>query len=561
MTFNRSQKYLLLAIVGILLTVSSLIIIYIGDVPLAKTQTVRFQDPNGDRLVGEYTSGTNDAGVLLLEGFNSDQMALKSIKSEFSCLGFHTFSFDFSGHGRSCETIKLDNAATDRFANQVIRAKEKFKSLSGLNDSQIILVGHSMGARVALQSATMDPNNVSGMILIGCQVNLIPNVQSGFFTGISDLELEWVANLSASNPPVDILLLSGSLDDILTPTAANKLYEKLGGASATYNRELKIYPLLLHNYEIYSPQLISDSVNWALENIGMDSSPDYFAFQSLSRIICWIIALIGLFITPIFGAKYLTEKKKNKKEETPQQKDAERDYTKFKIKNLKKYFIYKLILWIGAVPIALGLLSLFFLIPIGIPIFSLVYIGFIGSYGLLMLLLYNRGKMPGTEGRLSLNFKLDKTYIDKNTLIAIGVSLGFIVLGALFFNSGINYVFPLNYKMIWLLIFTLLTIPGFFIGHKEAALLNQSGYSSTRNNLILWMIGLIPFFVVSIFFGILGSVSGMIGSIHGIIILIFAIVSGNFIDKINGRSIVAAIYQGFLIQFLLLTQCALFAIF
>jgi predicted esterase len=536
-------------------------VIYIGDLPLAKTQTIRFQDPNGDTLVGEYTSGSTNAGVLLLEGFNSDQMAMKSIKSEFSSLGFHTFSFDFSGHGRSCDTIQLDNAETDRFANQVLSAKEKFKTLSSLNDSQIILIGHSMGARVALQSASMDPNNVSGMILIGCQVNLMPNVQSGFFTGVSDLELEWVVNLSASNPPVDILLLSGSLDDILTPTAANKLYEKLGGASATYDRELIIYPLLLHNYEIYSPQLISDSVNWATTNLGMSGMSDYFAFQSLSRLICWIIALIGLFITPIFGAKYLKERKKGINKEKSGQKEVKKANTDLKIINLKKYFIYKLILWLGAIPIALGLLSLFFFIPIGIPIFSLVYIGFIGSYGLLMLLLYSRGKIPGTEGKLRLNFKIDKTEINKNTLIALGVSLGFIVLCALFFNSGINYVFPLNYKLIWLVIFTLLTIPGFFIGHKEAVLLNQSRLSSKRNNVILWSIGLVPFFIVSIFFGILGSVSGMIGSIHGIIILIFAIVSGNFIEKINGKSIITTIYQAFLIQFLLLTQCALFAIF
>lgn len=125
MTFNRSQKYLLIAIVGILLSVSSLMVIYMGDLPLAKTQQVRFQDPNGDTLVGEYTSGSIDAGVLLLEEFNSDQMAMKSIKSEFSSLGFHTFSFDFSGHGRSCDTIQLDNAETDRFANQVLSAKEK----------------------------------------------------------------------------------------------------------------------------------------------------------------------------------------------------------------------------------------------------------------------------------------------------------------------------------------------------------------------------------------------------------------------------------------------------
>lgn len=232
-----------------------------------------------------------------------------------------------------------------------------------------------------------------------------------------------------------------------------------------------------------------------------------------------------------------------------------------KIVNLKKYFVYKLILWLGAVPIALVLLSLFFFFPIGIPIFSLIYIGFIGSYGILMLLLYYKGKVPGTEGSLSINFKPNKEENNKNILIAIAASLGFIILTAFFFNSGINYVYPLNNKIIWLTIFTFLTIPGFFVAHKEATLLYRSKYSNKKNHAILWLIGLVPFFIVSIFFGILGSISGMIGSIHGIIILIFAFISGNFIAKINEKPTVATIYQSFLIQLLVLTQCALFAIF
>jgi pimeloyl-ACP methyl ester carboxylesterase len=561
MNLDTAQKYLIIAVFGILLTVSSLIIIYIGDIPLVRAKTVSFQDSGGDTLIGKYTPGTMDEGVILLEGFNSDQTAMRSINSEFSSLGFHTFSFDFSGHGRSSGTIKFDNAATDRFANQVLTAKEKFKTLSGLNDTQIILVGHSMGARVALQSAILDPYNVSGLILIGCQVNLIPNVQAGFFTGVSDLELEWVKNLSASNPPVDILLLSGSLDDILTPKSANLLYEKLGGSTAPFERKLKIYPLLFHNYEIYSPLLISDSINWAQENLGDGKNPQYFALQALIRKIFWITALIGLFITPIFGVKYLKETKNGANEDKTEKNEKTNVQSDFRIVNLKKYFIYKLILWLGAIPIALILLSIFFVIPIGIPIFSLVYIGFIGSYGLLMLLLYYKGKVPGTEGKLSINFKPDKEVNNKNNLIAIMASIGFIILCAFFFNSGINYVFPINNKIIWLIIFTCLTVPGFFVGHKEATLLYQSQLSNKKNNVVLWLIGLVPFFIVSIFFGILGSISGMIGSIHGIIILIFAIISGNFIAKINEKPTVATIYQSFLIQFLVLTQCALFSVF
>jgi pimeloyl-ACP methyl ester carboxylesterase len=560
MKFENSKKESYLALIGLLLAISSLVVIYAGDISLFKSQNITFQDSNGDILFGKYHPGSKDAGIIILEGFSTDLMAMRSINSEFSSLGFHTFAFDFSGQGRSGGKLGFDNAATDRLAKQVLQAKEQFKSLSGLNGSQIILLGHSMGARVALQSATMDTNNVSGLILIGCQVNLIPNVQAGFFTGVSDLSLEWVQNLSAINPPADILLLSGALDDIITPEAANLLYEKLGADTSPFIRELEIYPLLFHNYEIYSPSLITKSMNWAVETLGLESNPKYLAAQALVRKIFWVIALLGLFMTPIFGAKYLTSVNKNSAEHV-KEREKKNNEPNLEIKNLKRFYRYKLLLWLAAIPIAILLLSLFFFIPIGLPIFSLFYVGFIGSYGILMLILYYKGKVPGTEGILSINFKIDKEQIDKKLGISIGISIGFIILCSLFFNSGINYVFPLNMRLVWLLIFTLLTIPGFFIGQMEASLLKDSRYSSRKNQIWLWLIGLVPFFLLSILFAALGSISGMIGSIHGIIILVFVIVSGSFIAEISQKPIVAIIYQSFLIQLLVLTQGALFGIF
>jgi fermentation-respiration switch protein FrsA (DUF1100 family) len=560
MKFENSRKELYFALTGIILTISSLVIIYAGDMSLFNSQYITFQDSNGDNLFGEYQPGTQNAGIIILEGFSTDLMAMRSINSEFSSLGFHTFAFDFSGQGRSGGTLGFDNAATDRLAKQVLQAKEKFKSLSGLNDSQIILLGHSMGARVALQSATMDTNNVSGLILIGCQVNLIPNVQAGFFTGVSDLNLEWVQNLSLTTPPVDILLLSGALDDIITPEAANLLYEKLGAKTSPYIRELEIYPLLFHNYEIYSPPLITKSMNWAVEALGLESNPQYYATQALIRKIFWVIALLGLFMTPIFGAKYLTSVNKNFGEHEKERENNDKE-PNLNINNLKRFYQYKLLLWLAAIPIAILLLSLFFFIPIGLPIFSLFYVGFIGSYGLLMVILYYKGKVPGTAGKLSINFKMDTKQIDKKLGISISISIGFIILCSLFFNSGINYVFPLNMRLVWLSIFTLLTIPGFFIGQMEAYLLKETRYSSRKNQIWLWLIGLIPFFLISILFAALGSVSGMIGSIHGIIILVFVIVSGSFIAEVSQKPIVAIVYQSFLIQLLVLTQGALFGIF
>jgi len=584
-------------LIGILLVISSFTILYSIDYLLTKSETVTFQDFNGDKLVGEYTRGNKFAGVLILEGFGSDQIAIKSIASEFASVGFHVFTFDFSGQGRSSGSLTFDNAATYRLAKQVLIAKNIFKLLSGLPDSRIIIVGHSMGARVALQTATFDTNPVGGLILLGTQVNLEINLQSDFFTGVSDTSLFWVLNLSSYEPPVDILLLSGSWDDILTPSAAQKLYLKLGAELSPYTRDIIIYDYVFHNYEIYNPVLISDAINWALRELGLDLTPNYFAMKALIRKIIWILALIGFIIIPIAGARYIQQKKKqkdkkidikkpinsNSNEEVKNKKRNNEDNSRIgkysendktienlesenlfniHIQNIRKFLKFKLIAWLGSLPIALLLLSLFFLIPIGLPIFSLFFVGFLSSYGIFMIILYLKNRMPGTDGEISLKFNIKNFRRDENNIKAIATSILLIISCLFFFNSGINFVFPFNTsRFIWLIIFSILTIPGFYIGQKESKMLEKGDYGKKLYQIGLWIIGLVPFFGISILFALVRSTSGFIGSIQGILVLIFVIISGNFIAKIASNTSIAIIYQSFLIQLLVLTQGSLFAIF
>ena len=171
--------------------------------------------------------------MLLLEGFGSDQVTMTSLAREFAGGGWHVFTFDFSGHGRSGGTLDFDNARTDRLAKQTLAALKEFQRNSGLAPEQIVIAGHSLGARVALQAASMSPQKVAGLVLLGTQVNLSTNVQSEFFTGTSDSDLPWVQALGPQNPPVPVLLVSGEWDDILTPAAARLLFGRLSGERFT----------------------------------------------------------------------------------------------------------------------------------------------------------------------------------------------------------------------------------------------------------------------------------------------------------------------------------------
>ena len=97
----KKLPFSILTFLGLFLALGSIITVAVIDRPLANRQSVTFIASTGDSLVGTYYPGTEPAGVILLEGFGSDQVTMTSLASEFARSGWHVFIFDFSGHGRS----------------------------------------------------------------------------------------------------------------------------------------------------------------------------------------------------------------------------------------------------------------------------------------------------------------------------------------------------------------------------------------------------------------------------------------------------------------------------
>ena len=120
-------------------------------------QSLSLTSPEGTRLSAAYYPGFTSNGVLLLEGFGSDQHMMRSLVRDLTASGLHVFTFDYSGHGASSGALEYDNASTDRLAGQVQTAMAEFQRVGGLDASQIVWMGHSLGARLALQSAVLGP--------------------------------------------------------------------------------------------------------------------------------------------------------------------------------------------------------------------------------------------------------------------------------------------------------------------------------------------------------------------------------------------------------------------
>ncbi|MBN1666476.1 MAG: hypothetical protein JW862_05290 [Anaerolineales bacterium] len=114
------RTWIWLTLVNVLLVLGGIGGITIGDRPLSTGRLITVTDPAGEKLAATYYPGTKAAGLILLEGFGSDQITMRSAASEFVRDGVHVLTFDFRGHGRSPGALSFDTAATDRLAQQAI---------------------------------------------------------------------------------------------------------------------------------------------------------------------------------------------------------------------------------------------------------------------------------------------------------------------------------------------------------------------------------------------------------------------------------------------------------
>ena len=243
-------------------------------------------------------------------------------------------------------------------------------------------------------------------------------------------------------------------------------------------------------------------------------------------------------------------------------KQKKRDENGISIINPKGYFNAKLLLWLGAAPLGFLICMGLFIIPIGAPVFNVIYTGFISGYGFLLFILYRKGKIWGINGRWKPSILEDLKSIGKHDFLqTIGIMVGTIAACWLFFYTGINFLFPLNQRMTWLVIFTFTTFFGFYIAQYEATLLSNRKERIKNAQLKLTLIALLPFFIVTIFFAFLGSLSGMIGGIQGLIILAFVFSIGDLVKITSKSNALTAIFQSFLLQLLIGPQGALFALF
>ena len=559
MDYQKQRHQITLTLVGILLLVGSLAGISSGDAALQRGTLVRFTGPTGDILVGTYIPGEQPAGVLLLEGFGADQVSMRSIASEFAQVGFHVFVFDFSGHGRSPGSLTFDNAATERLAGQALAAKDELLQRSGLRAAELIVLGHSMGARVALQAATLDHDPVRGLILFGTQVNLDTSVQAEVFTGVRDVDLPWVQALSPTSPPTNVLQLIGAWDDILPPVQARLLLSQLVGEEAQIGkrygdldqgtgRELTILSALLHLYETISPRALSQAKAWAQELLPQVAGVSPHADVASRRLGFWALGLIGFVVALIGGRGWIGT--------LPAVALSPR---RIQVRSLRRFLWAKLGLWVPALPLIVLVFGVFYAVPLGVPIFNLIYVGFIGGYGLLCYILYRAGRMPGTEGRVPFGGTAGGSDEGSRALPAVGISGLSLLLLTAFVRTGWFLAPPLGMRMVSLVLFAPVTTLGFWVSLHESEIVRAAAPERKWPQIILALLGLLPFLAWTVFQAAIGSLSGIVSALQGLAILALVLMHGGLIRRLAGQLWLTALVQTVMLYWLVLPQGVLFA--
>ncbi len=550
----RTILTLVLLIIGTVTVIVSFGVHLRYNLPLNHKEKIVIKDTYNNNIVSHYYSGIKSAGVMIFHGFSEEKSSMDGYVSAFNRFGYHVISTDLLGHGQSGGVFNTSEYYYDSIANQILLVKEEFKSISGLSDNEIYLIGHSYGGEGILRAATIDTNIGASLILIGLSID----VESVAFETIP-----WLQTLNPTNPQTNISIISGEFDDILNPRKAQLLYEVLTGVSVTsYNyvtitpdsnrKSLHILDNIIHTYEVCSPKVIQQVFNEVsiLQGESELSIKNIKPFEMV-RLFSWLFIIIGMLIAITSGAIFTYYLQFKPFEQIKNEDFVLQNYSiDLRVSSINKYYQYKPLIILGSYLLSAIIIGLIALIPIGNPIFAVPYPIVFFGFGVFSLILYSKNKMPGITGNFKIkeifNFKSIKI---KGLIISILLTLVIASILAYFFSTGWYFVFPRTIRIFWFFLYSILAIPGFYFLQLEDELFNDKKYTML-NVLIL----LAPIIIGVLILTILGVFFVVFEVIHGMIIYTFIVIFAQIIKKLINHKLLTSILASLLLMFIIIPK-------
>lgn len=197
--------------------------------------------------------------IIYCHGIGSKRDFDLRVPIEFTKRGFFLAALDYQGHGESSGSINNINKSsnTPALAQDCIKLLRKLKTLpfySNVNDSQIGLVGHSLGGMVVLMNQALNPE-FKATVAWAPLVNFTP---PRFGLKWQDYEEFIPVNLLTSNNSENLLIISHVKDEILDyKENALKAQELTNCTLINITR-----PLIGGAHQLYSDAVLRHTIKW-----------------------------------------------------------------------------------------------------------------------------------------------------------------------------------------------------------------------------------------------------------------------------------------------------------
>jgi len=233
----------------------------------------------------------NHAGIVVGHHLSGSKLHTHPLSSELAKAGFTVINLDFRGHGASGgifgRGFMFDMlAAVDYFENNLPYITE------------IGLVGHSYGARMAIKLAKLNSSRINATVSIG---NIPTNV-----TGVSNLLIA----VSIIEPYVTEEYLLSVLRRY-TGQENVKLGERYGNWTSG-NNIMAVLSSSTHLFEVMDPSIIYHTVQWFEQALNSEIASNVIITAPISQIfsyISWFGIIALIFILIIYLSDYLFKRK------------------------------------------------------------------------------------------------------------------------------------------------------------------------------------------------------------------------------------------------------------
>ncbi len=124
--------------------------------------------PGGpDAFFHVFPPAKRPPGVVLVHGFSADRAFMSSLARRIAENGYAVLAIDASGHGENRNPFTGGPANGDALRPDVKKAVDFLRDFQLVDGSQIVVMGHSMGANAVLDYATVDPARKGAVMISG----------------------------------------------------------------------------------------------------------------------------------------------------------------------------------------------------------------------------------------------------------------------------------------------------------------------------------------------------------------------------------------------------------